>query len=279
MKAQEELNYDRIAQAIDYIKQNVKSQPSLKEVADAVNMSPFYFQRIFADWVGVSPKKFMQFLTVEHAKKLLKNDQSTLLSTAHETGLSGPSRLHDLFIKIEGMTPEEFKNGGEDLNINYGFTISPFGKLIAASTAKGICHIFFDEDEQHALANLKRRFPKANYHPVVDKFQQDALSVFKKDWRQLDEIKLHLNGTHFQLNVWNSLLKVPLGNLTTYGAIAHNINNSRAARAVGTAIGCNPVAYLIPCHRVVQASGNIGGYMWGSTRKSAMIGWESGKIE
>ncbi len=278
MNEQENIHYDRIAAAIVYIKENFKDQPSLNEIAEAVNLSPFYFQRLFTDWAGVSPKKFIQYLSVEHAKKLLKTEQSSLLDTAYETGLSGTSRLHDLFINIEGMTPGEFKNGGEKLAINYCFAESPFGKVIVASTAKGICHIFFEEDEQEALSNLTRRFPNANYHHFIDKFQQDALLVFTKDWSQLDQIKLHLNGTPFQLKVWESLLKIPLGNLTTYGTVAHKIDSPKASRAVGTAIGSNPVAFLIPCHRVIQATGNIGGYMWGSTRKLAMIGWESAKV-
>jgi len=278
MSEQEQTQYDRIAQAIIYIKENFKRQPSLQEMAEAMNLSPFYFQRLFSDWAGVSPKKFMQYLSVEHAKILLQTEHSTLLDTAYETGLSGTSRLHDLFVNIEGMTPGEFKNGGERLTINYCFATSPFGKLIVASTSKGICHIFFEENEQRALINLMARFPKATYLNQIDDFQQDALSIFTQDWGRLDKMKLHLNATPFQLKVWESLLKIPLGNLTTYGAIAQSINNPKASRAVGTAIGSNPVAFLIPCHRVIQASGNIGGYMWGSARKSAMIGWESAKL-
>lgn len=272
------INYDRIAQAIDYIKQNFKNQPSLNDIAEAMNLSSFHFQRLFTDWAGVSPKKFIQYLSIEYAKQLLKSEQTTLLDTAYETGLSGTSRLHDLFVNIEGMTPGEFKNGGERLTINYSFAESPFGKLIVASTTKGICHLFFDDNEQHALANLTQRFPNAKYHQLVDKFQQDALFIFQKDWHQFKQIKLHLNATPFQLKVWESLLRIPMGNLASYGAIAHKINNPKASRAVGTAIGSNPVAFLIPCHRVIQANGNIGGYMWGSTRKSAIIGWEASKI-
>ncbi len=277
MNEQAHTQYERIAEAIVYIKDNFKRQPSLQEIAEAINLSPFYFQRLFTDWAGVSPKKFMQYLSVEHAKVLLQT-QSTLLDVAYETGLSGTGRLHDLFVNIEGMTPGEFKNGGERLTINYCFTESPFGKLMVASTAKGVCHIFFEENEQQALVNLTKRFPKATYLNQIDNLQQDALSIFTQDWSRLDKIKLHLNATPFQLKVWESLLKIPLGNLTTYGAIAHKINNPKASRAVGTAIGSNPVAFLIPCHRVIQASGNIGGYMWGSARKSAMIGWESAKV-
>jgi len=208
----------------------------------------------------------------------LNAEQPTLLETAHQTGLSGTSRLHDLFVNIEGMTPGEFKNGGENLAINYCFAESPFGKLIVASTAKGVCHMFFEDDERQALAGLTARFPGAQYHQVVDKFQQDALFIFQNDWKQLDQIKLHLKGTEFQLKVWEALLTIPMGQLTSYGHLAQRINRPKASRAVGTAIGSNPVAFLIPCHRVIQGSGKLGGYMWGTTRKSAMIGWEASKV-
>lgn len=275
---QKEINYNRIAQAIAFINENFKEQPSLEEIAAAVHLSPFHFQRLFSDWAGVSPKKFMQYTSIEYAKGLLKDKQSTLLDAAHETGLSGTSRLHDLFVTIEGMTPGEFKHGGENLKINYSFAESPFGKLIVASTPKGICHMCFEEDEKQALGNLKQTFPNATYHQIIDKFQQDALFIFQKDWNQLDTIKLHLNGTAFQLKVWESLLKIPMGSLTTYGSIAKHIGDHKASRAVGTAIGSNPVAFLIPCHRVIQSSGNIGGYRWGKTRKSALIGWEAAQI-
>lgn len=278
MAVNEHLNYGRIATAIDYIKLNFKNQPSLDEIAGVVGLSPFHFQRLFTQWAGVSPKKFIQYLGIEYAKQLLKEQQFTLLDAAYETGLSGTSRLHDLFINIEGMTPGEFKNGGENLVINYCFAESPFGKLIVASTAKGICHMFFEEDELQALADLKTRFPNAEYHQVVDTLQQNALFIFQKDWQQLDQIKLHLNGTDFQLKVWETLLKIPLGTVSTYGAMAKIIDRPKAARAVGTAIGRNPVAFLIPCHRVIQASGNLGGYMWGETRKSAIMGWEAAKV-
>ncbi len=278
MAEQEHINYGRIAAAIDYIKLNFKDQPSLDDIAGEIGISPFHFQRLFIQWAGVSPKKFMQYLGIEHAKILLKQNQSTLLETAYETGLSGTSRLHDLFINIEGMTPGEFKNGGENLVINYGFSESPFGKLIVGSTVKGICHMFFEEDESQALNDLKTRFPNAEYYFSVDAHQKNARFIFQKDWQQLDQIKLHLNGTDFQLKVWETLLKIPLGNVSTYGTIAKSIMKPQAARAVGTAIGKNPVAFLIPCHRVIQASGNIGGYMWGTTRKSAIVGWEAAKV-
>ena len=278
MTDNEQVNYHRIAVTIDYIKLHFKEQPSLDEIATVVGLSPFHFQRLFSDWAGVSPKKFIQYLSLEHAKKLLKNNHATLLDTAHETGLSGTSRLHDLFINIEGMTPGEYKNGGENLSINYCFAESPFGKIIVASTNKGVSHMSFEEDENRALFNLTSRFPHAKYHQVVDKFQQNALFIFQKDWSQIDQIKLHIKGTDFQLKVWETLLKLPLGSLATYGLIAKNIDQPKASRAVGTAIGKNPIAFLIPCHRVIQKSGNIGDYMWGNTRKSAIIGWEASKV-
>ncbi len=278
MSNQNNLNYKRIAQAIDYIKANFKEQPSLNELAEVVHLSPFHFQRLFTDWAGVSPKKFVQFLSVEYAKKLLQGQGASVLDTAYEAGLSGTGRLHDLFINIEGMTPGEFKNGGENLMINYCFAESPFGQLMVASTPKGVCHMFFEEDENKGLIDLQARFPNAEYHQVVDKYQQDALFVFQDDWSQLDQIKLHLNGTAFQLKVWQTLLKIPLGQLATYGSIAKKIEKPTAARAVGSAIGNNPVAFLIPCHRVIQASGKLGGYMWGNTRKTAMIGWEASQV-
>lgn len=279
METQTDYNYKRIAKAIDFIRENFKEQPTLNEVAETVHLSPYHFQRLFTEWAGVSPKKFMQYISVEYAKQLLKEKRATLFDTAQETGFSGTSRLHDLFINIEGMTPGEFKNGGENLTINYSFAESPFGPLLVASTPKGICHMSFIHDETIAFKGLKSRFPKAQYRQILDKNQQDGLFIFQHDWAKLDQIKLHLNGTPFQLKVWETLLKIPMGNLSTYGSIAQKINQPKASRAVGTAIGSNPVAFLIPCHRVIQSSGQLGGYMWGPTRKSAIIGWEAAQTE
>ena len=275
MKEQEKTNFNRIAEAIDYIKDNFKTQPGLEEVAEKIHLSPFHFQRLFTEWAGVSPKKFLQYLTVEHAKKMLKENQATLFDTAFETGLSGTGRLHDLFINIEGMTPGEYKNGGENLSINYSFAESPFGNILVASTTKGICHIVFADDEKKALETLQKTFPNAEYKQMVDMAQQNVLYIFTHDWSKLNQIKLHLKGTEFQLKVWETLLKIPMGQLTTYGNIAKQIQQPNASRAVGTAIGDNPVAFLIPCHRVIQSTGVFGQYHWGSTRKTAMIGWEA----
>lgn len=277
MNTQENINYHRIAEAIDYIKANFKAQPNLDEVAEKVHLSPFHFQRLFTEWAGTSPKKFLQYISVEHAKKILKEGQATLFETAFETGLSGTGRLHDLFINIEGMTPAEYKNGGKDLAINYSFAESPFGNLIVATTKKGVCYMAFNEDEEQALKDVKAKFPNASFYRKMDLLQQNALFIFQNDWSKLPQIKLHLKGTDFQLKVWETLLKIPMGQLSTYGSIARKIDLPNASRAVGTAIGSNPVAFLIPCHRVIQSSGIFGGYMWGNTRKTAMIGWERAK--
>ncbi len=267
-------NYRRIAAAIDYIRTHFKQQPNLDELAREIHMSPFHFQRIFKEWAGVSPKKFLQYTSLEHAKKLLR-DQATLSETAFETGLSGTGRLHDLFINIEGLTPASYKKGAAGLAINYHFADSPFGEILIASTPIGICHLAFTEDRDLAFLQLQHQFPNAHFHPQTDPIQQNALYIFAHDWDKLHQIKLHLKATDFQLKVWQALLKIPSGQLATYGKIADLIGHPGASRAVGTAIGSNPVAFLIPCHRVIQSSGTTGGYRWGSTRKTAMLGWES----
>ena len=278
MNTQENINYNRIAEAIDYIKANFKDQPNLDEVAEKVHLSPFHFQRLFSEWAGTSPKKFLQYTSLEHAKKLLKENLATISETAYETGLSGTSRLHDLFVNIEGMTPAEYKNGGKNLQINFSFAESPFGNIIVASTQKGVCFMAFAEDEKRGFEDLKHKFPNAAFSRKLDLAQQNALFIFQNDWSKLSEIKLHLKGTDFQLKVWETLLKIPMGQLSTYGSIAQKIEKPNASRAVGTAIGSNPVAFLIPCHRVIQSSGIFGGYMWGNTRKTAIIGWEGAQV-
>ena len=270
-------NYERIKTAIEFITSNFQNQPHLDEVAREIHLSPFHFQRIFSEWAGISPKKFLQYISVEHAKNLLKLNGS-LADISYETGLSGTGRLHDLFINIEGMTPGEYRNGGEKLLINYSFAETPFGNIIVASTSKGICHIAFADDEQQAFSELMNNFPAAAFRQVVDSLQQNALFIFSQDWKDLSPIKLHLKGTDFQLKVWEALLKIPLGALTTYSRIAGSVGNPKASRAVGSAVGDNPVAFLIPCHRVIRSTGVIGQYHWGTTRKTAMIGWESARV-
>ena len=279
MKPQRQTDFNRIAEAIGYIQTNYKKQPTLEEVAENVHLSPFHFQRMFTDWAGVSPKKFLQYITLEHAKIMLKENQASLADTAFETGLSGTSRLHDLFVNIESMTPGEYKNGGESLSIHYSFAESPFGPLLVGSTQKGICHMAFAEDESIALDTLKNSFPNARYKQVVDLAQQNLLYIFTHDWKKLNKIRLHLKGTAFQIKVWETLLKIPEGRLSSYGEIARKMEKPGASRAIGTAIAQNPVAYLIPCHRVIQSSGIIGNYHWGATRKTAMIGWEAARTK
>ena len=275
----EQINYDRIAKAIAYITRNFHEQPSLDEVADHVHMSPFHFQRMFTDWAGVSPKKFLQYLTIEYAKNILRSHHYSLYEAAHQTGLSGTGRLHDLFVNISGMTPGEYKNGGASLEINYSYAESPFGHVLVASTAKGICYLGFADDKEQALTRLRAMFPAATYTQMLDRLQQHALYIFTQDWSKLDQIKLHLKGTDFQLKVWEALIKIPLGKLTTYQQIAGAVSSAGASRAVGAAVGSNPVAFLIPCHRVIRATGAFGEYMWGANRKTAMIAWEASQIE
>jgi len=269
--------YEKIERAIGFLTDHFMQQPDLNDLARQVHSSPFHLQRMFKKWAGVSPKKFLQYISLEHAKSLIRQDLP-LTDVSFETGLSGSGRLHDLFINIEGMTPGEFKNGGRELNINFSFAESPFGNIIVASTTKGICHLAFADQEQASLEELKAIYPNARFRQVVDTIQQNALYIFSQDWNDLPAIRLHLKGTGFQLKVWEALLKIPLGGLTSYSAIANAIGNPGAARAVGSAVAGNPVAFLIPCHRVIQSSGIIGSYHWGSNRKKAMIGWESSKL-
>ena len=276
---QKQLQFERIAQAIEYIQQNFKDQPNLDEVAAHVHLSPAHFQRLFTEWAGTSPKKFLQYISLEHAKSILKQDQSVLDAT-FETGLSSTSRLHDLFIQIEGMTPAEYKNGGAQLVIEYRFSETLFGQVFIASTKKGICAITFADHKDLALQQLVAKFPNAQFVEGENDLQNNALSAFNvhvnSHEQALPKIKLHLKGTDFQLKVWECLLKIPMGKLSNYGEIAKHIETPKASRAVGTAIGNNPVAFLIPCHRVIQSTGVFGEYHWGKTRKMAMIGWEAG---
>lgn len=275
MNIQSTINFERISKAIKFINDNYKQQPSLNDVAEYINLSPFHFQKLFTEWAGVSPKQFLQYISLSHAKGLLKQGRSTLFDTASEIGLSGTSRLHDLFINIEGMTPGEYKNGGESLTINYDFASSPFGEILIATTHKGICHMAFVDNRSEAISFLKSMFPNAAYQNTIEERYLNILSIFGKDQIQLKDLKLHIKGTDFQLKVWETLLKIPTGEVVTYNDIAKKLDNPKANRAVGSAIGSNPIAYLIPCHRVIQSTGLFGQYHWGSTRKTAIIGWES----
>ncbi|HLV45505.1 MAG TPA: bifunctional helix-turn-helix domain-containing protein/methylated-DNA--[protein]-cysteine S-methyltransferase [Flavobacterium sp.] len=270
MKNSDDSHYPKVAEAITFIKTHFKQQPNLNEIAKNSAYSPANLQCIFSDWAGTSPKKFLQYTSVEYAKRLLlENNQATLFDEKYSNAIS----LRD-FVHIDEMTHSEYKN----LQIEYSFTSSPFGNVIIGSTAKGICYLAFEEDNEKALSELKNKFPNASFQEQSNVIQQNALQIFQCDWTNLPKIKLHIKGTDFQLKVWESLLGIPFGKLSTYGKIAQELNNPNASRAVGTAIGNNPIAFLIPCHRVVQSTGRFEGYRWGTTRKTAMIGWEQVQI-
>ncbi|MFC4263779.1 methylated-DNA--[protein]-cysteine S-methyltransferase [Ferruginibacter yonginensis] len=272
--------YQLIEKAIALLQQQYLQQPSLNDIAVQLHVSPQHFQKMFVEWAGVTPKKFIQYLTVAHAKKILGNYTSkapSLFEVAAATGLSGTGRLHDLFVTIEGMTPGEFKNTAAPLSIFYSFATSPFGDVIIASTHKGICHVaFFEEGKQTAaIAHLQQLYIGALLQYLVQPMHTIVVSILNNIFTTTDKITLHVKGTSFQLKVWEALLKIPTAAATTYGTLAKNIAHPKASRAVGTAVGANPVAFIIPCHRVIQASGIIGEYRWGTLRKKAIIGWEA----
>lgn len=273
-KTQQELNYERIASAITYLQDNFQKKPSLDELAEHVHLSPFHFQRLFTEWAGTSPKKFLQFLQLEYAKNLLREKEYNLFDTHILTGVSSTSRLHDLFVHIEGMSPAEFKQAGEGLTLSYSFQSSPFGQCLLASTDKGLCYMAFIKDKEQGIADLQKRFKQAQLKEELTPIHTEAMRIFDQEDGSLANIKLHLKGTAFQLKVWQALLQIPTGEVRTYQAIAEQIDKPTASRAVGTAIGQNPIAFLIPCHRVIQRSGHTGGYHWEPIRKTLMLGWE-----
>lgn len=275
---EEEAAFDRIAAAIHFLRENFQRQPSLEEVAAQAHWSPNHFQRVFTAWAGVSPKKFAQYLSLGYAKSLLRAPGATLFDAADATGLSGTGRLHDLFVSIEGITPGEWKTGS-GLVIHHQFAETVFGRAFIAATDRGLCHLAFVESEEGGLAALKSAFPSAVHVAGTHPNTEAALRVFSRDDGDLPAIKLHLRGSPFQIKVWEALLKIPTGRLTTYGSLAASLGHAGAARAVGAAVGGNPVAFLIPCHRVIQASGALGGYAWGVNRKAAMLGWEAAQSE
>lgn len=278
MDQEQHINYQRIAKAIAYMVSNYAEQPDLAMLAKQVHLSPYHFQRVFTEWAGTSPKKFLQYISVEHAKTILRDQQATVFDTTYTTGLSSTSRLHDLFISIEGMTPAEYKNEGQSLLIQYYRISSPFGIMLIAATQKGICYMAFEEDEAAPIETLKNNFPQATFLEARNQYHTRAEAFFNN--REVgDRVPLHIKGTNFQIKVWEALLKIPQGQLTTYGAIAKQIQHPNASRAVGTAIGRNPIAFLIPCHRVIQASGVLGGYRWGPSKKATLIGWENANQE
>lgn len=266
-------HYKLIEQAIQYIEVNVRSHPSLEEIAAAVGLSEFHFQRLFTHWTGISPKRFMQFLTRENAKKLL-NESASLLDTTNQVGLSSLGRLHDLFVNTEAVTPGEFKSSGAGLTIHYGVHHSPFGKCLIAATERGICSLsFVDGSEGKAIDKLVSDWNQA---AMVEDYKATAPLVTRifSNTGAGQPLKLHLRGTNFQIKVWEALLNIPSGAATTYEHIATQIGKPKAIRAVGTAVGHNPIAYLIPCHRVIRKSGEFGNYLYGSARKKFILAKE-----
>lgn len=264
----------RMAQAIAFLTARYRSQPSLDDAAAAVGLSPFHFQRLFTAHVGVSPKAFVGHLTLGHAKRELAQGTS-VLGAALEVGLSGPSRLHDLCLKIEAMTPGEYAKAGAGLVIDVGFATSPFGTAIVAATGKGLCGLGFGDDENAMFADMAARWPKAQYHRNDARAEQLSGRIFAR--HRADILPLYLMGTPFQIKVWQALLAIPSGQFSSYGAIAQILHNPKASRAVGAAVGKNPISWLIPCHRVLGASGALTGYHWGMERKRAMLAVEAAR--
>ena len=270
-------DYDRIEAAIRYLQDHYRDQPSLEEIAGAIHVSPYHFQRLFTRWASISPKRFLQCLTIEHAKTMLVSAES-LLDTALDVGLSGPSRLHDLFLSFEAMTPGEFKEGGRGLTLRWGVAAGPYGLAGIAVSDRGICALEFlpTDIPDDAIDHLTRRLPQARFVEAADEIGDIADRLFngsQKDTRS--PIKLCVSGTNFQVRVWRALLNIGPGQLATYGTIAQALGQPTASRAVGSAIGANPIGYLIPCHRVIRSTGLMDtNYRWGAPRKLAMIGSE-----
>ncbi|MBK9604477.1 MAG: methylated-DNA--[protein]-cysteine S-methyltransferase [Anaerolineales bacterium] len=266
-------HYQLIEQAIQYIETNVHRQPELDEIASAIGLSEYHFQRLFTRWAGISPKRFMQFLTKEHAKDLLARSEN-LLETTHQVGLSSLGRLHDLFVNTEAVTPGEYKSNGAGLTIHYGLHLTPFGKCLIAATERGVCHLSFVEtSEGNAIDTLVADWNQAK---MIEDYRTTAPLIDRIFSTPTPDtpLKLHLRGTNFQIKVWEALLHIPAGSLTTYEQIAAQIGNPNALRAVGTAVGHNPIAVLIPCHRVIRKSGEFGNYRYGPARKKALLAKE-----
>lgn len=272
-------DYERIERAIAYLRHHATGQPDLTAVAQHVHLSEYHFQRLFTRWAGVSPKRFLQFLTVEHAKTRLAQSCSLLDVTGH-AGLSSPGRLHDLFVTLEAVSPGDFKAGGKSLAIRYGIHASPFGFCLIATTLRGICGMqFLNGTDRHDPASLLRReWPHAGLVCDPDATGDLAARMFEPlSARPLKPLALLVKGTNFQIQIWRALLRIPFGSVTTYQAVAAQTGHPSAARAVGNAIGANPIAYLIPCHRVIRESGEFSRYRWGGDRKAAILGWEAAR--
>jgi len=270
-------DYERIERAILFVEKNFRKQPTLKEIAAGAVLSEHHFQRLFKRWAGISPKRFLQFMTAVHAKKLLKSPQS-LIDIAYESGLSSASRLHDLLINMEAATPGEFRKRGEALTIRFGFHPSPFGECFIALTDKGICSLEFvgRSDSDKAAAALEKQWAHAQIIRDQTTTKTYANKIFGGS-ASCSNLPLHVTGTNFQIKVWEALLRIPQGALVSYEGLADSIGKPKAVRAVANAVAHNPVAFLIPCHRVIRKTGAIGGYHWGSLKKTAILLWESEK--
>ncbi|HEX2696241.1 MAG TPA: methylated-DNA--[protein]-cysteine S-methyltransferase [Anaerolineales bacterium] len=272
-------DYQRIEQAIQYLEKNAKHQPELSEVASAVGLSEFHFQRLFTRWAGISPKRFLQYVTRESAKEML--DQSkNLLDTTLEVGLSSLGRLHDLFVTTEAVTPGEYKSRGAGLTIRYGLHPTPFGECLIGVTDRGICHLgFVQTGEGDAIDTLAADWQEAELIEDQRSTAPLVAPIFLINARQEMPLHLYLRGTNFQIKVWEALLRIPSGSVTTYEGLANQIGSPRAARAIGSAVGHNPVAVLIPCHRVIRKLGEFGNYRYGAARKMALLGWEQAQVQ
>ena len=276
----QEINYYRIEKAIGYLTDNFKEQPDLDEIARKVNMSPFHFQRIFTDWVGISPKKFIQYLTLEYLRNKISETEN-MMDAADLAGLSSQSRVHDLFISIEGVSPQQYKTSGKGLEIFYGYHASPFGLCFIAVSQKGICTLkFIDEEKsrnEFELFSQQWQFASLVHKP--DYTQQYIRKIFQPDNTNPEKLNLLTQGTDFQIKVWEALLKIPFGAVSSFQQIAQIIEQPNAIRSVGSAIGKNSILYLIPCHRIISKNGTMGNYHYGKVRKQTMIGWEMSKAQ
>lgn len=274
-------DYEIIRRVIENISLNYREQPSLEALANHVQIEPTKLQKLFTRWAGLSPKAFLQAVTIDHAKRLLTDESLPLLEASLEVGLSGPSRLHDLFVTHEAMSPGDFKSGGDALTIQYGFHQCPFGIALMMVTTRGMAGLAFCDPggEQAALDDMMSRWKKANYQPNSAATQPYADQIFNPDrWNKDNPVRLVLIGTDFQVEVWQALLDIPMGKATTYSTIANRIGRPKASRAVGAAVGANPISFVVPCHRALGKSGAFTGYHWGITRKRAMLGWESSRV-
>ncbi len=272
-------DYERIEQAIRFLEENALRHPPLSEIATAIGLSDFHFQRLFSRWVGISPKRFLQYITKEHAKGMLSR-ADTVLDTAYETGLSGAGRLHDLFVTCEAVTPGEYRRKGADIEIYYGYHPSPFGECLLATTERGLCNVAFVQKNRRdrVLKDLKRQWPRAVVRHRPHTTAPLVAKVFPfTSAPQSAPLYLYVKGTNFQIKVWEALLRIPLGEAVTYEDIARHIGIPQGARAVGNAVGRNPIPFLIPCHRVIRKTGLFGHYGGGPARKKAMLGWESAR--